>query len=116
MAKRESAKPKRGAGNEDADASARKIQDDRGNHQRERGTPKDPAVSSLAKIVLAAGENHDRGQAKKISGLVAIRERPEIAFVMPEGWSGVPKPEQNADRRKNDDAGGEQTELEPRFA
>src|SRR5437660_666078 len=114
-AKRERAKPERASDDENTNSGARKIQDDRGNRQGERNAPKDPAFSSLTKIILAAGQNHDRGQTKKISGLVAIRKRPEIAFIVPKWRTAVPEPKKNRDSSENDDAGGKQTKLESRF-
>ena len=93
MAKRENAEPKRTAGDENADPGARKIQDDGGNHQGERRAPKDPAFAPLAKVVLAAGQNHDRSQAEKVSGLIAIRKWAEVAFVVPQRRRGFRQPE-----------------------
>ena len=115
MAERKDSKPERASGDENADASARKIQNDRGYHQDESQNPKDPTFSSLAKIVLTAGQNHDRGQTKKVSGLIAIRKRPEVAFVVPEGRRRFCKLEQNTNRSQKNHAGGEEPQLQPRF-
>src|ERR1700736_646152 len=116
LAEREDAEPERASGDENAKAGAREIQNDRGNHQGERHDPKDPPFAAFAKIVLTAGQNHHRGQAKKVPGLIAIRKRPEVAFVVPEGRRRFCKPEQNANRSQNNNAGGEQPQLLPRFA
>ena len=61
-------------------------------------------------VILAAGQNHDRGQSKQIGGLVAVRERPEISFVVPERRGGFGEPKQNAKCGERDDARGEKSQ------
>ena len=84
MSECERAKPKCAAREEDPDSRARKIQNDRHHNQDHREDPDDPLFSSLAKIVLTAGKNHDRGEPEKISGLVPIWKGTEILLVVPE--------------------------------
>src|SRR6266567_6772436 len=89
LSERERAKPKCAARDEDPDSRARKIQNDRCHDQDQRKDPDDPPFSSLAKIVLTAGKNHDRGKPEKISGLIQIWKWTEILFVVPEWKRGV---------------------------
>src|SRR6266566_8911335 len=81
---RQRAKPKCAARHEDRDSSARKIQNDRCPDQDQRKDPDDPPFSSLAKIVLSAGKNYDRGEPEKSPGLIPIWKWTEILVVVPE--------------------------------
>ena len=89
MSERQRAQPKRAAGHEDCDSSARKIQNDRCPDQDQRQDPDDPPFSSLAKIVLSAGKNYDRGEPEKSPGLIPIWKWTEILVVVPECERGV---------------------------
>src|SRR5438477_162834 len=84
FAQREHAQPERAACDKKENAGTRKIEDNADDNHDEREQPKDPTLASMANVFLSAGQDHDRGKSEKICGLVAIRKRPEAAFVMPE--------------------------------
>lgn len=98
MSDRERAQPKCAARGEDADSIARKIQEDGCHDQDQREDPDDPPFSSLAKIVLTTGKNHDRGEPEEIFGLVPIWKWTEILLVVPEWKRGVCQVKRDADR------------------
>src|SRR6266699_6276114 len=89
LSERQRAKPKCAARDEDHNSRERKIQYDRCHDQDQREDPDDPPFSSLAKIVLTAGKNHDRGEPEKISGLIPIWKWTEISLVVPKWERGV---------------------------
>ena len=93
------------------DAGAREIEDDRGDEDGESEQPDDPAFPAVPDIILAAGQDHDRGETEEIGRLIAIRERPEAALVVPERKSGVSVIEGEAKRGEQDDASGEKSKL-----
>src|SRR5204863_3934505 len=94
---RERAEPKRTARDEKQNAGARKIENDADDNHGQRDEPENPAFAAMTNVFLSAGENDDRGDSEKVRRLVAIRERPEPAFVMPERQRGVPGAERDAE-------------------
>jgi hypothetical protein len=61
---------------------------------------------TAAKVILHAAEDDDGRDAKQVAGLVAIGERAEAAFVMPEGQRAVREMQVNGKHGERDDAAG----------
>src|SRR6516225_4262677 len=113
LAKRKHPEPKRASGDENADAGTRIADNGSGNNDRERTDPKNPTLSPLTNVVLAAGETYNSREPEQISGLIAIRERPEITFVLPERRRGFGEPKQNANPGKESNTGTEPAQGGP---
>src|SRR6267142_6123429 len=75
--------PERTATHENNETGARKIQNDRRNENTECHEPEEPAFSSVTKVILSARQQHNRSDAKKIGGVISVRERPEAALISP---------------------------------
>ena len=116
MLERKRAKPKYAARNQDHDSGTRRIQNDRCHDQHQRDDPEDPPFSSLAKIVLTAGRNHDRGEPEKISGLIPIWKWTEISSVAPEWKRRVCCVKYDAGCGKERNSAGKQAQLKAHLA
>ena len=116
LAQDERAEPEGASGQQNEDAGAREIEDDRGDDESEAEQPDDPAFSAVPDIILAAGQDHDRGQAEKIGRLIAIWKRAEAALVVPERKGGVSGMECDAKRGEQNDASREKSKLLAHFA
>ena len=97
-------KPNRAATDENENSGARKIQDQRRNENEKTESRRDPARSPTPKIILRGREQDDGGDAKKIARLIAIRERAEVALVMPERESSRFQIKQNRNRGEQNNA------------
>ena len=71
---------------------------------------------AVPNVVLARGQNQDRGHSEKIGGLIAIEERAEIARVVPGRNLMMGKVKQNAERSDRNDTGGEKSQLKTGYA
>src|SRR6266576_6659059 len=97
LSERQRTKPKCAARHEDCESRARKIQNDRCPDQDQCEDPDDPPLSSLAKIVLNARKNYDRGEPEKSPGLIPTWKWTEILVVVPECERGVCEVKRDAD-------------------
>src|SRR4029077_2217930 len=111
LSERERAKPKCAPYQEDSDSRARRTQHDRYHDHDERRNPDDPPLSSPAKIVLGAGQDHDPSESEKISTLIWIWEWTEISLVLPEGYRDVCPVGRDADCGEEHNSTGKQAEL-----
>ena len=116
FAQRENREPERAADHENENAGAREIKNDGRDEDGEAKDPDNPAFPAVPDVVLAAGEKDDRREAEKIRGLIAVRKRPEAAFVVPERKRGVGGMQGEAKRREKHDPGGECPQLRADFA
>src|SRR5712691_3049373 len=67
--------PKRATAEQNGEPGARKIQNDRSDKDAEPDQPENPALSSVAKIVLPAGQDCNRRNPEEIGRLIPIRKR-----------------------------------------
>src|SRR5712691_6904393 len=106
--------PKRATAEKNGEPGARQIQNDRSDKNAEPDQPEDPALSSVAKIVLPAGEERNRRNPEEIGRLVPIRKGTKAALVDPERQTGVRQVKQDADRGQRHDTGREHPKLQAR--
>jgi hypothetical protein len=83
LAKDKGAQPKRTSRDENHDSRAGKTENEGSNDYAKAKQPENPAFLSFAKIILTAGENYDRSQSEKVSGLISIGEGAKAAPTNP---------------------------------
>ena len=110
LAQDERAEPERAPGHEDEDAGPREIENDRGDDDAECQQPDDPAFPAVPDVVLAARQDHDRGQTQKIGRLIRLGKA-RIPAGCAERKSGLGVIEGETKRGEEDNAGSEKSKL-----
>src|ERR1700686_172135 len=111
LSERNDRNPERGAPHQNNHSCARKIHDDGRDENAERHKPDKPAFSSVTNVILPAGQQDNRRDAKKIGGVISIWERPETALINPKRESCLRQIKRDADRGHGNDSRNKKAKL-----